>query len=289
MTTRPAILFYGNCQAGAVYQIFMADPPTVAAFDLLYQPSFDDPMAATGGISPDDAARAVALFEQFDPVPFPHRDRLPAGCAHVTFPAVDFNLLWPLTCVNPFNDPSPDIPWGRFPYGDRLIVDAVKRGLSAGAIWDYYRATSEEALPDPFRFAQLERARLAARDERCDIKLSALVFERFVDTNLFWCVNHPTLEMLGVLARQLVDAGSANEAIAAIDVEAAVGRMPSRGPLALITVPVHPAIARHFALKWYRGPGPHYGLGDATTTYDDYFKEMIACSIERRENGTVAT
>jgi hypothetical protein len=280
------ILFYGNCQAGAVAEVFRSDPQIASAFAIRHMASFDDPEAPpASGISVEDTRNAAVLFEQFDPVPFPYRDALPADAVAATFPAVDFNLLWPLSCVNPYNDPTPDLPWGHFPYGDRIIVDCVKRGLSADDAWEHYRTASETALPDLERFLKLERGRLAAREMKVDVKFSEFIFEHFAEQNLFWCVNHPTLEPLRALSSKLVDAiGGRDSVLAAMNVDATIAAMPPRGPLALISVPVHPAIAEHFGLRWYPGSGPHYGLGDATMTYDDYFRAMIACSIAMRES-----
>ena len=128
---KPTLLVYGNCQADAASVILSADPVVNEAYEILCLRSFDDPVAGRGSLQPQEVARCAVLFEQYDPKPFPHRDLLPKSAVHVRFPAVDFNLLWPFNAVNPYNDVgSPDYPWGRFPYGDRIIIDVPGQKLA---------------------------------------------------------------------------------------------------------------------------------------------------------------
>lgn len=283
---RPKIVFYGNCQTDALATIFRSSPAIVAAYDVRYMASFDDPAAGPTTFDEADAAEADVLFEQFDPNPFPFKDRLPATCTRVQFPSIDFNLLWPLTSINPYNDKSAELPWGHFPYGDRIVVDCVKRGMGADEIWQYYQERSAAALPDLDRFEQLERSRLAAREAKCDVRLSEFVFERFASENLFWCVNHPTVPPLREMARRLIDAAGCSGALNAGEIESALATMSPRGPLALINVPVHPAVAEHFDLAWYAAHEGTYGLEGAGLTYEQYFRSMIETSLAVRDAQT---
>ena len=139
----PTLLIYGNCQAGALSVLLGADSTIAQEFRVRYLPSFDDRVPGSKVLPAEDVQVAALLLEQVDPQPFPYRDLLPSHCVTLTFPAVDLNLLWPLTCPNPLNDqPTDATPWGHFPYGDRVILDCVQRGLSVDDTLDYEESSS---------------------------------------------------------------------------------------------------------------------------------------------------
>jgi hypothetical protein len=282
---RRSIILYGNCQAGALSVIFGSHPAIAERFTVRHLASFDDPVNQAPMLAPEDVQSAAILFEQHDPVRFPHRADLPDDCVTATFPSIDFNLLWPLTRDNPYNDRSnPEIPWGEFFYGDRRIIDDVERGLSVDEVVERYLAASAEGLPDPDRFANLERGRLIARDAKCDVKMADFIFANFREICLFWCVNHPTMAALLEMSRRLVDAiGGAASPLGDIAFDDQPGTLPQIEPLALFNVPVHPAIAAHFNLRWYQEMGGRYGLNGANLTYAEYFRKMAASAIAARD------
>src|SRR5665213_1039641 len=133
------LIVYGNCQAEAISTIFRKDPVTEECFRVLYLRSFDHPSDGRDELRPEDVRDCGVLWEQHDPRPFPHRDALPADCLTVKFPALDFNLLWPFNCPNPCDEPEPPVfPFGRFPYGDRIIIESIGKGMAPKKILNYY-------------------------------------------------------------------------------------------------------------------------------------------------------
>jgi hypothetical protein len=283
---KPTLLFYGNCQAAALRVLFAADAAIADHYNVLHVPSFDDRIPDAVGVLPEEIAAAEIFFDQYDKAPFPRHDLLPADCLKITYPSIDLNLLWPLFCVNIFNDaPTPEFLWGHFPYGDRVVVDCVKRGLSAAQARAYYAQSSHTHLPKLERFEKLEYARLRARDARCDVKLAEYVIETFRKQNLFWAVNHPSMPALAELCHRLIDAaGDRAPVLAGAEIDATIATLHPEGPLGFIHVPVHPAIADHLGLAWYpRDGGPYYGLRDNRVSYDDYFAQMIDIAVEVRD------
>lgn len=283
---KPAVIFYGNCQANALSLLLASDATITDAFSVHFLASFEDRNPGTSEIDPAVVASAAVLFEQFDPVSFPHRSSLPDGCLTVTFPSVDFNLLWPMTATNVFNDPpTPERLWGTFPYGDRIIVEAVKKGLAVDDILIEYARTAVERLPNLDRFAELEWARLRARDAKCDVKMAEYVESHFRDINLFWCVNHPTLEALRELCLRLLAAAAlGGVAISPATLDQTIAALPPQEPLGILRVPIHPAVAEHFRLNWVPGATAKvYGLWGEPLTYDEYFRGMAECSINVRD------
>jgi hypothetical protein len=280
---KPILLVYGNCQAGGVSAILGSDPALSVAYSVRYLPSFDDRVPGSRDLPLDVVGRTLLLLEQFDPNPFPFRDHLPAHCKTVVFPSVDLSLLWPLRCVNPFNDEgSEEFPWGHYPEGDRVIINCVQRGLSADETLAYYLAHAHEELPNLSRYLEIEKARLRAREANCDLTMSDFIFSGFCAENLFWCAYHPTMSPLRELCNRLVSTVEpALPEVRAADIDKTVALLPPQGPLGFLRVPIHPAIVDHFDMEWYRvEEGRNYGLRDSPVTYEDYLHGMAETAIK---------
>lgn len=286
MTKRSTLLIYGNCQSGALAKIFRAHPDIAEIFDVRYFPSFDDHVAGSREIGPDTLAATSLYFEQIDRNTFEHRERLDPHCEIVTFPALDLNLLWPRQCRNVFSVPEPGYPWGVFPYSDRRIVDCVQRGLCAEETLALYHKSSGLDLPDLARLSAVEHARLRARETTLSVTMSDYVLERFAQTNLFWTMQHPTLDPLFELAQRLLRTAAENCAVVRnLSLAAASENLRPDGPIGFFGVPIHPAIVDHFDLEWYRRADErNFGLRYVSPLdYDGYFRELTAYSTAVRD------
>lgn len=231
---------------------------------------------------------ATVLWEQHDPLKFPWRDVLHENVFERTFPSVDLQLLWPFNCPNPYSTPEPPVfPFGRFPYGDRVILKAVERGLSADDILEYYLERWDEYRIDLDRLLKMEAARIAARDQKCDVKMGDYMLANFRRQRLFWAVNHPTPAPLAELLERLLSATErVQPALADADVaNTLASNFGSRGPLGVVEIPIHPKVAEHLELEWY-DPNACYQYWDGSSlTYAEYFRAMIdhACAV--RDSG----
>lgn len=277
------VVIYGNCQAAALASILNADPSMTTRYRVCYFASFDDRVSAPVNVRIEELEAAAFSFEQYDPTPLPHRDRFPPDCITVTFPSIDCNLLWPLTTANTYNDePSEAFPWGHFPYGDRVIIECVRRGLNVSEVLQCYQSESRAQLPNLERFEKLERARLLARDKKCDIELTEFIMSNYRNERLFWSVNHPTMRPLREMCHRLNAVIRGREPNYGDTIDETIDALPPQGPLALIRVPVHPLVAEHFGLTWC-SPDDVYGIGDSQLSYDAYFLEMTRYSIGVRD------
>jgi hypothetical protein len=280
--TRPTVVIYGNCQADAATTIFNRHPSFRERFRAIFYPSYDHPTIKPEDISPADVAACAVLLEQHDPVGFPLRQLLPAGIRVVTFPSLDFNLLWPLTCPNPFDTRTAGRNYGIFPYGDRVILTCVKRGMNADDILQYYLRGWDDYKVDLGRLTSIETARIAQRDEHCDVQFGSLVLERFRVERLFWTVNHPAAPLLAQMTTKLLAAAFPGEPWAQCDdmFETIVGNFSPYGPLGSIDVPIHPDVADYLGLSWYRYEEGHRLSDGRVLSYEQYFRELIAQSVE---------
>lgn len=267
------------------------DPLVSALYDVSYYRSFEHPVDPHQ-FKYDNEKKCRLLWEQHDPKRFPQPDLLAPSCLTVRFPSVDLNLLWPFNCVNPYNAPEPPLfPFGRYPYGDRVIVNAINRGMAEAEILDYYLTGWDEYRIDLDRLLQLEAARMQAREAHCDVRVSDFIFENFRARRLFWTVNHPASKMLAELMDRLLQASDlAQPALQDADVASTLAsHFGAAGPLGVVGVPVHPKIAEHFGLQWY-DPGERYSSWDgSTSSYVEYFEGMILHAFRMREGGAAPT
>jgi hypothetical protein len=276
---RPTFIVYGNCQADAISVILQRDPIIKRLYNVRYVASFG-PNA--GSVESEAISKCAIFLEQHDRDSFARRSELPRSCTTIRFPSIDCNVLWPFNTTNPYDDPEPGFPFGRFPYGDRVIVSRIDAGDSAQDILDYYLNGWEDYKIDLDRFLKLEVARFTARDAKCDVTMGSYLYERFMRERPLWTANHPTLSFLKELLQRIIAAAArSNEALSTVDIGRTIDRafvINPRGPLGVVSVPVHPMVAEHFQLSWY-DPKERYQLFDGSSyNYDGYFKALIAHS-----------
>lgn len=276
------LIVYGNCQAEAVASILRA--AGAPHLRVLYLRSFDEPGDSPAQLALTDVVQCALLWEQHDELhPFPYKEWLAPECRVVRFPAADFNALWPFTCVNPFVrlDP-PKYPFGRFPYGDRAILDCLDACEGADDVWNCYEGTSQQRTPDLDRFLALETARLQARDSKCDVKLAGYIIDNFRRRRLFWTVNHPSSELLAEVTKRLIHASAEFSELDGVAPEQVLKtRFEASGPLGVTSIPIHPSIAAHYGLEWYASDELFQNWGDYYT-YEGYFRALIEESLEVR-------
>jgi hypothetical protein len=281
------LIVYGNCQAEAIATIFKRDPLAEGHFRVMYLRNFEHPADEWEEMRSVDVTSCAVLCEQHDPGPFPFRDLLPPTCVTVRFPAIDFNLLWPFNCVNPYQEPRPPVfPFGPFPYGDRVIVECLEKGMRPREILEYYLTGWDRYGMDLDRLLQIESARLTSRDRHCEIKMADHVLGRFREERLFWTPNHPTNALLRELIGRLLPACiEAEPELASLDIDATLAtRLPPEGPLGVVDIPIHPKIAEHYGVKWYDPSERHQTFGGGTYSYTEYFEAMIEDSLAVRRS-----
>lgn len=272
---KPSIVVFGNCQADWIERGLKVVPGVADRFDVSYVYSFDHPVTGLAKPDPDLLARCVLLIEQrggWDR--FPWADALPPSAEVVTFPALTLDALWPLTTFqDPRNVPVlPEYPFGRFPYGDRLISDWLASGTSREETLARYLSWPVAEHEDLDRVHELGEVRLEMADAACDIKMADEVLSAGKDEPLFYTCNHPRPELLARLASRIV-AKTESVIGSAAEASRAMRRLLcERRPNDNIQVPVHPDVARHFGLSWYRDDLVYCCYALTGLSYRDYWQ-----------------
>lgn len=269
------LLVYGNVQAEAVAVVLGLLHPISSQFRVVFLGDSAD------AVKPDDAAlqESVILCEQQLGKPFPYK--LKKDVRRVRFPALEFGLLWPLQCANPFDAPDPpSYPFGRFPYGDSFIVNCIQRGLPAEAIALYYSpAVWPATWPNLDKLFRSESARLSALDARNDVKIGSFILKYFRKKFLFCAPKNPSNNLLAELIYRLLHACfGPDQPAERADIEEQLSTFGPGQLLGTLSVPIHPLVAKHFNLDWYQ-TDDYYAYFGRELTYDQYFSEMIKHSL----------
>lgn len=274
------MLLYGGCQVETMMEILRKNAVTAGLFRYVLVRNH----ALREGEAPPserDFSECAILCEQADWYEFPYRERMPQGCKTVRFPSLDSLLMWPFNTRNPYSEPTAELPFGRFRYGDRVVIREIDRGRAARDIHAFYLNGWNEYKLDLDRVRELERVRLAKRDARCDVPAADLVLDRLASEQLFRNVDHPNRQLFGTFFERVLAACSAYEpALRHVDVHATIREHLSESeffnPPA---VPVHPEVAKALGLRWYDAEARYPQRAGVEYSYSQYFDEMIRYGI----------
>lgn len=277
--SKPCILVYGNCQASAVSQTLTKLPNIGSAYEVRYLPSFVHPVDGPAPIDKDWLRRCSIFVEQKGAwSEFPRMAELPRQTACLRFPTVSMNSLWPLQATDPRNVPEPpDYPFGRYPYGDRLVLELLDNGHTGEDLLREYLARDIHQVVDVDRLFELECERLRLADAACDIKMSALVLANLRTHRMFWSYNHPTSLVLKTLSQKIIS--ELGGLVSEMDFVALRQWLDDCyrdwEPAGEISVAIHPQIANHFDLRWVDGGPQYWHFRAPPMRFDEYMLRYI--------------
>lgn len=269
------VIVFGNCQAQSIAGVISHHRLLRNHFSVHYVANFDTPGQERQQLSVEVLRETKILLEQATPlVRFDRRDDLSPNCDKVTFPSLDFNLLWPLNAPEKRNHPElPNYPFGRFPYGDRFINDVVDRGLRGRDAFDEYMRLSSEMLEKNLaRLEQIERSRWQAIERDHDVKMADYLFGSFRRKRIFHTYNHPTRDTLCELIARILQAAFPTDAPDVLlgDVEALFTWDFGSD----LQVPIHPVVAEKLRIEWW-SPEACYNFRGAPLSHRDFIQKQI--------------
>jgi hypothetical protein len=275
---RPTLLLFGNCQAEALTDALRRLDCITGRYDLRYVCNFDivtrDPSRQLHGV---DLASVILLLEQLDataPTPDWLTARLPPGTPRLRYLSMDTSLIWPFQALDPRNHPEPGYPYGRYAYGDRIVIQVLKRGLAGEAAFAAYQQESPRHLRNLARHAELDILRLAPREAIAEVGFSDIVTDQLRIRPLFWSYNHPTGWLLQQVASRVLDR---LRHLLGLTYDAAqlARAWQDFDPLYHSQIPIHPEVARQLQLDWW-SPDRLYRNYDGTAlSYNDFMLRYI--------------
>jgi hypothetical protein len=259
-----SILLFGICQAGHLGRILNAIPCVVNQFNVCVIENFPNPITGERyAPAPEILESCECLYFQAtaaDVLPS-YLDPLIAQGKAQRYPILNGHPLWPahmelhrILAKSAAEEDAqqarrllqePGLPWGRFPIGDRVLLDLAKTAEEESALVDRYMRLDLARMFDLDRLVQLWRRNLEAMDRSCDVPLAEVQWGEWRTARHYWSIGHPTNRLVGTLLRKLlartIGAVPEEEFTAALRGNEFNEFMP----------PIHPSVARHLGLAWY--------------------------------------
>jgi hypothetical protein len=268
--SKPTLVIYANCQGGWLVDKLGQIPWIKNKYSLVYVPSFDAPSFRDRELGSEVYKNCGLLLHQVASyIPdLPFEEQLPATCRRFKFPVLWMKLLWPLNAKDPRNQPTPAFQFGKYPYGDRLIIELLNKGLSSEQVYQEYMDTDLKKMIELDRWYEICMDDLRAIDSVADMQLVAEIERTFTNTRLFVSIDHSTDYLMNRIIQRVI--------------EFEFGLSADTIPLPLSTgegmgeeeIPIHPALIEHYQLKWVAKDMKYHYKG-YDFTYDEYLRHYI--------------
>ena len=249
------VVFIGNCQVQCLSQLYERFSEGKGEEQIAYLPSYED--------LTDDGTAAIAeadviIEQRLDIPPQVDTGGIASNAERHFVPLVAGGFLWPFAGEpHPRNEKTWFLPNG--PYdaemGDNYLNRLIDKGVPPAEAVDQYLALDVNRIRNLDRLFELVMDRQRSRDTACGFQLADLIEERFRNEPMFRTPHHPNLRLTLALAAQFFQRmGMGATAINHLHERVRVTPFP------VSQLPIHPAVARHFGLKY----------ADARTRYRIY-------------------
>jgi hypothetical protein len=269
---KPRVLVYGNCQGGWLADTLRAQSEIAAQFEIIYLSDYqerppDHPINESGFL----ATCSVVIWQTASGCNPPwFLAEVPAHVRQIRYPTLWLKLLWPTYAVDPRNIREDQFPWGRYPYGDRLVMKLLEQGVNPADIPQRYADTDLNTIVNLARFTEMSLAELRFNDRQSDVAITPFIESTFRTRKLFGSINHPTFAILHQIfhgvAAALLDRPPAVSPPCPANADEVLGNEE---------VPLHPQIIEHFKLSW-AFPGMRWRYHSAFLTAEEYLQAYAA-------------
>ncbi len=275
------VILYGNCQTVPLAMLLAAadaSPKGRGYVCVLNHAVPGQPHVMPGA---EELQRCILYLEQYDSEESiatreTLRQGLPDSCPRLIFPTFMMFCFWPFDTKDPRAELEPNMPWGRYPYGDSVGLAVAAQGLSGDQAVSAYLQLAAEHMPDLQQRLLVDIERITRHDQASDIAIGDYVLDNFRRQHLFWTTGHVCSEALGVLGKRIYQAtlpllgGDPNQGLASID--EAVNEYSGMGN---VQVPIHPDVARELELEFYDEQMPFLWFGHRWD-FNQYITRYIA-------------
>jgi SAM-dependent methyltransferase len=274
------VVIFGNCQAMVIDA--MSRGLWQDKYEFVYVPS-----AASIGetVLPDGVGeRCVLLIEQVGiGQSFPFLDRLSPALRRVRFPPLNLVSLWPFTCSDPRNRPAPpELPFGRYPYGDRIALRVWAEGYRGREAVAKYSEASARAMIDVTRLLDKELIRAELIEAECEVKIIKYIKENFRTEWLFYTDNHPSMKLIHILFQNIWEKAETGnlESLRTLLFEHEKNFLSNLNhwrPFVNYRLPIHPEVARQLQLDWWHIDLKYFveQIG-REVTHDEFFEWYLS-------------
>lgn len=239
------IVFIGNCQAGALRQLYARFVQPHTRHEALHVASYEN-LTKVDRERIESADTIVLQMQDFAAKAgtLPLRDGVPL----YRFPVVSGAFLWPFGGrERPGNRSVPFRSGGSYPrqLGDSWLNRMIRDGVSAEEATRRYLDLDVATITDLDRLYRISLTKQQRMDDALGFQVAAIIDKHFRDEALFLTAYHPEARIVKHLAVTVFRAMGVEEAI--ID---RMIRLQHDSALPPSAAPIHPSVARHFGLRY---------------------------------------
>ena len=265
------VVFYGTCQMQVLAQ----------AYELFAVPHTGDTATYIAAArAPNEQSRAAVaradiVIDQLTLMADqPPLTGVPDGARRLHVPLVDGSFLWPFSGAR---HPASQKRYGAYhPFpsemGDSFLLRAMARGASGADAIRAYLAEDVVRAGHVARRYEIALDLQAAREAATPYRFAPMIDAHLQTERLFRTPYHLearlSRHMLATLLAQLEAPTAARQS---------VERFYQRTLFGGLDLPVHPAIAAHFGLRWADGATRHAFWREEMLTFEDYAHRFVQC------------
>jgi hypothetical protein len=287
------IIIFGNCQAQMITSCLSSIPLLGDQYEVIWERNVDTNPSwpPRKELLRSQIENCAYLFEQLGRklIEFPHKDKLPSDCIIIRYPYLKLSCLWPFRCNDPRNKlEPPKYDVGRFPHGDRLIVDWLQKKVPRERLLEKYMNLDICALIDLDQLYQSDLQRIREVDDKCKIRVYNLIKEQFRTKKLFNTIGHPTDGIFKVFLFELLEKSkliddnskawdnSKNDSCNLADsLVLGIHKFFNQKRFDAFQLPIHPQVCEHFKLRWANKFTTYEYYDYRCLTFEDYIKLYI--------------
>lgn len=267
------LVLIGNCQVHSLWHLYLRFVEGAAQQPITYIRSYEE-------ISdPDRAAIETAelIVEQVQNfAPKAEIAGIATKAERMLLPVVNCGFLWPFAGQAHPNNPSPPyLEPG--PYGAEISDCYLNRLIAKGTDPDEAAAAYEQldvnAVVNLDRLYEISIEKQRDRDRLANFKIADVIEEHFRDELVFLTPYHPNTRIAIALAVQFFDRLKVSRG----DIER-MRRAIRVAPFPKTELPIHPAVARHFGLR-YAGEDRRWRfLNEGSFTFREFAQRYVSCT-----------
>ena len=280
-TTKKTCVLIGTCITFGVAFMLRSSEEFLNEYDFIkFETNSDTKIVENLGISDELLARAdVIIYHPPGWADWGNEEgyvnlvqRFPENAEKISIPYPIFPVLWPFHCHDSRNEQVngqifPDGGVINYPYGDAIVVGALKKGIDPAEILSYCMSVDYAEMIDLQALLNTSMNIQIQKEADTDVKMLDFVQNNFTNRRVFQTMNHVGNETLLHMVNQiLARLGLAKLPRTLLDRIDELVRPQS---------PIHPSVIRHFDLRYVDADTRYLVDRYRYLTYEEYLWNYI--------------
>jgi hypothetical protein len=258
-----------NCQGAYIKALLGSHSEFSSDFEIFYFVNYKKERIPVELLKKADVLIYQPLSEKWGELSSEYLEEHAPKAFKIRISYLTFPVYWPLFCHDPRNINTDEYPFGQFPYGDRYILDLLRRGMDKEEI--FRRVCSKDILNFVDVDKVLEEYIEVQKDieTRRDLKLLDFILDNFRKHKLFETYNHPSK----ILALHQVNCLLEKLGYRPLKEQEVPNNLDNF--LQMFQQPIHPYLAEALKLEFEAGWNTKYKIWYEPMTTLEYYKAYI--------------